>query len=337
MRAAATIALALSLAAPAEADTLIVGNKGENSVSFVDLGSGRELRRLETGPMPHEVALSPDGRTAALVEYGGNGILLFDVARGERIERIDLGANRRPHGLVWLGDGRLVATAEGSDTIVAVRAAPRGDGDRVRAFPTGAQGSHMVVVSPDNRTAFVANMRSASVSVIDLGGRGPTRTIAEAGREPEGIALSPDGARLWVADRAGPVRVFDTRTLRQLGEVRAGETPIRVLISPDGREAVVSNFASGDLTVIDVGTLRVRRTIPVGGEGMDQVTMLFSPDGRRLYVAETAVDRIAEIEWPSGRVLGRLPAGRNGDGLGISAVTMAGARTIVAPPEAPAR
>jgi YVTN family beta-propeller protein len=49
-----------SLAA-ARADTLIVGNKGEDTVSFIDLSSGQERARIPTGHAPHEVAVSPDG------------------------------------------------------------------------------------------------------------------------------------------------------------------------------------------------------------------------------------------------------------------------------------
>jgi DNA-binding beta-propeller fold protein YncE len=60
--------------------TLLIGNKGENTLSFVDLASGRELGRAATGPMPHEIAISPDGRQAAVVAYGGHTIDIFDVA-----------------------------------------------------------------------------------------------------------------------------------------------------------------------------------------------------------------------------------------------------------------
>ncbi len=64
--------------------TLLVGNKGEDSVSFIDLATGRELGRAATGDMPHEIAISPDGRLAAVVSYGGRTIDVFDVATRER-------------------------------------------------------------------------------------------------------------------------------------------------------------------------------------------------------------------------------------------------------------
>src|SRR5688572_21703337 len=57
---------------------LLVGNKGEDTVSFVDLASGRELGRSPTGKWPHEIAVSPDGRQAAVVSYGAAAVDLFD-------------------------------------------------------------------------------------------------------------------------------------------------------------------------------------------------------------------------------------------------------------------
>ncbi|WP_167954881.1 beta-propeller fold lactonase family protein [Sphingomonas jejuensis] len=322
MKAAAAIALTLALPAPAIADTLVIGNKGENSVSFVDLESGREVRRTPTAAMPHEVALSPDGARAAVVAYGSNTIDLFDVASGRRIERIDMGANSRPHGLVWLPDGRLLTTAEGSSTLVTILAnAPAETPDRIYAVPTGGEQSHMLAVH-EGSTAYVVNMKSGTVSVIDLDGQHDRRSFA-AGTEPEGIALSADGRRIWVADRADAVvRVFDAETLAEVGRVPTGRTPIRVAISPDGTRAVVSNYASGDLTVIDTAAMRAIRTIPVSGTAeAKQVTLLFAPGGGRIFVAETGHDRIAEVDLADGTVLRRLPAGDMGDGLGLSPVS----------------
>src|SRR5687768_4055647 len=137
--------------AAAQGDVLLVGNKGENSLSFIDLASGRELGRSPTGPMPHEIAVSPDGRQAAVVAYGGRSLDVYDVASRARLRTIDLAPNQGPHGLVWLGDGRILATTERSESLAIV---DTGRGDAVSAIATGQQGTHMVAVSPDRRRAY---------------------------------------------------------------------------------------------------------------------------------------------------------------------------------------
>ena len=306
-----------SAMAPAgRAGTLLVGNKGEDTVSFIDLASGGEAARVPTARMPHEIAVSPDGRMAAVVAYGARSIDIFDVASRARVRRIDLSPNEGPHGLVWLSDGRLVATTERSQslTIVDTRA-----GDRVTSVPTGQQGTHMVVVSPDRRRAYTANIPAGTVTVIDLQAGRKLRDIPVGGR-PEGIALAREGRELWVGDLEGArVQAFDTRSFERLAEVRTGETPIRVMASPDGRWIVTSNLGAGSLTVIDAATRRPVREIPVSGtREAAQVTILFSGDGSRIFVAETGRNEVAEVDFASGRVLRRLKAGKQGDGLALA-------------------
>lgn len=307
---------ALFLAVPAAAQTLLIGNKGEDTLSFVDLASGRELGRAATGRMPHEIAVSPDGRQAAVVAYGGRTIDIFDVATRAKLRTVDLSPNEGPHGLVWLADGRLLATTERSRSLTVVDTRAR---DRVSAIATDQQTTHMVAVTPDRRRAFTANIGSGTVSVIDLAGARKLSDIAVGGR-PEGIALSPDGRTLWVGDLEGArVQAYDARTLRRLAELRTGPVPIRVAASPDGRWIVTSNLGDGTLSVIDARARRVARTIRVSGErAAGQVTILFSADGRRLYAAETGRNQVAEVDMGSGRVLRRLPAGAQGDGLAIA-------------------
>jgi YVTN family beta-propeller protein len=309
------VALALS-SAGAGAQTLLVGNKGEDSLSFIDLKSGRELGRAKTGRMPHEIAISPDGRQAAVVAYGGASIDLFDIASRAKLRTIDLGPNQGPHGLVWLRDGRLIATTERSKSLTVVDTKA---GDKVSAVATRQEGTHMVAVSPDGRLAYTANIPAGTVTVIDLAARRKLRDLAVGGR-PEGIALARGGRELWVGDLQGArVQAFDTRSFKRLAEVKTGPVPIRVLTSPDGRWVVTSNLGNGSLTLIDARTRKPVRDVTVSGtEAAGQVTILFSADSQRLYAAETGRDEVAEIDLASGRVLRRLRAGKQGDGLAIA-------------------
>lgn len=303
-------------AASGDAGTLIVGNKGEDTVSFIDLGSGAELARVPTGRMPHEIAVSPDGRQAAVVAYGAASIDIFDVRTRALVRRIDLTPNLGPHGLVWLPDGRLVATTERSQTLTIVDTRR---GDTVSAIRTDQQGTHMVAVSRDLARAYTANIPTGTVTVIDLAAGRKLRDIPVGGR-PEGIALTPNGRELWVGDLEGArVQAFDTRSFKRLAEVKTGAVPIRVLASPDGRWIVTSNLGTGSLSIIDAATRRLVREVPVSGsEEARQVTILFSRDGRRIYAAETGRSEVAEVDLASGRVLRRMKAGKDGDGLAIA-------------------
>jgi YVTN family beta-propeller protein len=303
-------------AADAGRGILLIGNKGEDTMSFVSLADGRELGRAATGRQPHEIAVSPDGRLAAVVSYGARGIDIFDIASRAKVRTIDLSPNEGPHGIVWLADGRLIVTTERSRSLTIVDTRR---GDAVTSVATGQQGTHMVAVSRDGRRAFTANIGSGTVSVVDLEAARKLRDIAVGGR-PEGIALSADGRTLWVGDLEGArVQAYDAASFERLGEVATGPIPIRVLASPDGRLIVASNMGDGSLTVIDAASRRVLRRIEVSGvREAAQVTILFSRDGRLVYAAETGRNSIAEVDLETGTVLRRLPAGTAGDGLGIA-------------------
>ena len=295
---------------------LLVGNKGEDTVSFVDLASGKELARLPTGNMPHEIAISPDGKQAAVVAYGGRMIDIFDVATRARVKTIGLAPNEGPHGIVWLADGRIVATTERSQSLVIVDPAA---GKLVASVATGQEGTHMVAVTRDGARAYTANIGSGTVSVVDLKQARKLSDIVVGGK-PEGITLSADERVLWVGDLDGArVQAFDTHSLERLAEVETGPVPIRVAASPDGRWIVTSNVGNGSLTLIDAATMKKLRDVPVSGaQQAGQVTILFGPGGK-LYAAETGRNQVAEIDLSTGKVLRRLPAGAHGDGLAIAA------------------
>jgi YVTN family beta-propeller protein len=304
----------LSPSVPAAAETLLVGNKGEDTLSLIALDSGAELARVPTGKMPHEIAISPDGRQAAVVAYGGSTIDVVDIASRAKVRTIDISPNQRPHGLLWLADGRLVATAEGSDSVAVI--APDGT---VTSIATGQKGTHMVVVAPDNRTAYTANIASGTVSVIDLTDAKKLRDLAVGGK-PEGLSLAKRGRELWVGDLEAPrVSVWDTARGEKIAEQAVDPVAIRVLTSPDGKWVATSNIGAGTISLFDAETRALAKVIQVSeGDAARQVTLLWSPDSRRIYAAETGIDKVAEIDVASGKVLRRIAAGKNGDGLAIA-------------------
>ena len=87
------------------AGVLIAGNKRANTVSIVDLASGRSLAELPTPPGPHESAVSSDGRWGVITGYGtqqaGNTLLILDLSTHTAARTIDLGEYRRPHGIAY--------------------------------------------------------------------------------------------------------------------------------------------------------------------------------------------------------------------------------------------
>lgn len=319
--AASCLLGACSAAAPGPAGpiphVLVVLNKADNTAVFLEGMTLRELGRAPTGDGPHEAAASPDGRFVYVANYGhqvdGHTITVLDVARRAADGVIDLGDHRRPHGLALTRDGRtLWVTCEAGDALVGVDTATR---TVSKAIPTGDKGSHMVVLSTDERRAFTANMQSSTVSVLDLA-EGRRVALVPCGKGPEGIAISPDGAEVWVGNRgAESLTVIDAATLKPSPPIPAGRTPIRVKITPDGRRAIVSHYVSEDLRIFDVAARRQILLAPVGGI---PIGVLVVPDGRHLYVARSRAGTVALVDLDTGAVVREARTGNEPDGLAIA-------------------
>lgn len=310
---------------------LLVVNKGEATVSIVNVRTGSEVGRVATGDAPHEVAVSPDGRLAVVTNYGtgprpGNTLTVIDLAELAATATIDLGEQTRPHGIAWLPDNRRVAvTTEGNGTLTIVDVAER----RVlAAIATGANVSHEVALTPDGRRAFVANIGSGTVTVIDVEAGTVLRSIP-TGQGAEGVAVTPDGAEAWVSNRAAnTVTVIDTQSLDVLATLPSADFPIRVVFTAAGDRALVTNARSAQLRVFDVAARRealvVRIEAPVVEADQQVIAfegsavpigVLADPDGRLAYVAAASADVIAVVDLTRGAVVRLIPVGREPDGL----------------------
>ncbi|TRD12849.1 YncE family protein [Erythrobacter insulae] len=300
--------------------TLFVANKRGNTLSKIDLVSGEEVLRRDSCTNPHELATSPDQKHVALACYGGTTVDIFKTDTLERVRSLNLGEDARPHGIVWHESGDIYVTAEGQQAIYRLPDPFPAVSIAQSRYETGKQGSHMIAVAPDQSAAWTTDLGSKTVTRIDLKS-GSVKSVT-VGEEPEGISLAPDGSALWVSAR-GSDQAFelDPTTMEVRNTVETGAFPLRLSIRPQGDVAVTSDLRDGGLTVIDLKSAKVIRTIAVSGpeEAQErfQVTILWSDDGRRIYVAETASNTVAEVDYASGEVLRRLPTGDGGDGMAI--------------------
>lgn len=323
--------------------TLIVLNKAEASASLIDLALGKEVARVATGVGPHEVAVSADGRTAVVADYGeqqpGSTLTLFDVATAKKLKTIDLSPHRRPHGLAWLGEeARVLVTSETSQALLVIDL----DAGKVDAvLSTKQQATHMVALSPKLDLAFTANIGSGSLTVLDLVGETSLGNVV-TGAGCEGIDVTPDGLFVWTANRAADtVSVVDVATREEVAELPCASFPIRVKVTPDGRHVLVSCAKSGDVALFDakertlVARLKtVAAPAPAAG-GADQSTLgaefagssapigiLIHPDGRHAYIAHGNADAIGIVDLETRQPVGTLAAGKVPDGLGWSAIVV---------------
>jgi YVTN family beta-propeller protein len=306
---------------------LLVLAKTDQTLSLVDPATFKVLGQVPSGPDPHEVVVSEDGKTAYIANYngGGNIITPVDLVAMKALPPIDLGPLRAPHGLDFAG-GKLWFTAEASKAIGSYDPQSK-KVDWI--LGTGQNRTHMVYVVRDLSRIITSNVASASMTIIERttvtgrGGRGGgggapqtdwNETTVAVGRGAEGFDVSPDGKEIWAANaQDGTVSIIDAASKRVTETLPAKVNGAnRLKFTPDGKLVFVSTLGGADLVILDAATRRDVKRLPIG-TGAAGIQM--QPDGARAYVACTPDNNIAVIDLQKLEVIGRIEAGRQPDGL----------------------
>jgi YVTN family beta-propeller protein len=298
---------------------LLVLAKSDQTLSVVDPKTLAVVGRVPSGPDPHEVVVSADGRLAYISNYhgGDNRITVVDLVGLKALPPIDLGPLRAPHGLAFAG-GKLFFTAEASKVI--------GSYDPVSSkvdwvLGTGQNRTHMISVSEDLKRIVTSNVSSGTMTLVERAtGGGPggqadwNATVIAVGRGAEGFDVSPDGREIWAANaQDGTVSIIDLATKTVTHTLPADvQGANRLKFTPDGRLVFVSTLRGPNLTILDAATRKDVKRLPIG-RGAAGIQM--QPDGLRAYVACTPDDSVAVIDLKTLEVAARIDAGKQPDGL----------------------
>ena len=259
----ASLSVALLVAsgpALAAAGKVYVADEEASTISVIDAASFKMIRSIPVGQGPHNVQVAPDGKLVWVTNNGEPGKAAEKPAHE--------GMPKSGDGGTMAGSGAVWAIDTATDTVVA-------------KVPVGKHPAH-VVVTPDDRHAYVANGGENTVSVVDISARRVVETIA-VGASPHGMRISPDGKQVWVANlKGGTVSVIDTQTRKQIAQIAVGKGPAQVGFTPDGRLGFVSLSEENRVAVIDPASRKVMRKVSVGTV---PIQIYATPDSRLLLVA----------------------------------------------------
>ena len=131
------------------------------------------------------------------------------------------------------------------------------------------------------------------------------------------IAVTPDGARVWVVNRdSNSVSVLDTVTSALLAETPVGREPRTLAITPDGAKVYVACLGSNRVDVLDGATFALLRSIAVGREPFG---VAVAPNGARVYVTATSSGTVSVIDPVTDTVTSTITPGGRPRGLAVSA------------------
>jgi DNA-binding beta-propeller fold protein YncE len=293
---------------------LIVTAKTAHKVHFLDAETLTPSKTIDVPGSTHELALSSDGRTAYGTVYGDgiftkrinpdHRIVVIDLPSQTLSRVIDLGATYAPHGVMIDEAGAVWCSGELGNAVLVID--PKTD--KIQRIDVGNT-AHWVAISHVTGHAF-ASVKSDYVVAIDVNRRAVVDRI-KVPNPTEGLAISPDGAVLYVcAQTAAEFYVIDVRShaIRQVVPIDETDTinpqMRRVRVSPDNRYVLISSN-KGNLAAIY--TTDGHRPVASFATGKSPMGFGFAPDGKHAYLCCHDDAVVFEFELSNGQVTRTFP------------------------------
>jgi DNA-binding beta-propeller fold protein YncE len=259
---------------PASQDVLYVPRRDKDDLVAIGAESGQELWRVELAGSPHHITLTPDDRFIYVPIFNQPFVEIIDVDERRVVDQVEVG---------YGGHGSLV-TKDGSKVYVGTMVA-----DQLCAIDTQ---SHQVVerhlfheavrpfdLSPDEKRMYVQLSKLHGFLEVELATgvvlRQVTLPLPPSGspvlpREfphtvNHGLACTPDGQFLLAAaslDRF--LAVYSLPDLELVATVPVADEPNWIIFDAESEVAFVSNRASDEISVIELGSWVEARRIKVG-------------------------------------------------------------------------
>ena len=202
----------------------------------IDLTKRTVTKKIESESKPHWFAMTPDGRKAYTCNKTQPFVSIVDLLEETFIGKIEVKSCEEP-GMSM--DGKFVY------------------------FPTPG-----LSVGPPPEDASIKVIDTALDRIIESVSMELGAQVVRA-TSPKTMMVAkhrfgPDGHGTATKAQPGRLTLYSTDTYKSLGEVEIELGPLTVRATPDGKTAFVANIFSGTVTIVDLASMTVVRTLEVG-------------------------------------------------------------------------
>ncbi len=293
----------LVLCSSASARDVYVANSGDGTVSVINSSTNAVIGAIPVGGEPVDVAITPDGRYAWVVDASGNSVSVIDT-KTRSVVQGPIAVGLAPRGIaITPNGGRAYVANSGDETVTVLNTgsfAPVGEPIPVGKEPDG------VAISPDGGTAFVAQ-RGGEISIIDTNTAQVVGTIDDS-FGPSRITIAPGGDRAFVTNHlADTVTAFNPASHNVIGTpIPVGNEPTGIATLPDGSFVYAASAVDGTLTQVDPSI-----DLPVGAplEFPGATGLAFTPDGLRGFVADGTGSTVSLLDTKRNAGAGAITVG----------------------------
>lgn len=229
------------------------------TVHFIPLSGAHRLEMTEHlatgGTWSKVVAFSPAGDLFAASNWVSEDVSVFSYPEKKPVAKVKIPGI--PRGLVFAG-GSLFVTNYSTGALHRI---DTGNWQLVESIASPGPGAlRHVVAGQDPNLLFASDMRRARIYIYNLKA-GKIEAEIPVDRNPNTIALSPDGRYLFVScrgpnapetylarsPRSGELHVIDTATRKVVDRRALGNQPTALAVHPSGRYLAVSNFRDNNI------------------------------------------------------------------------------------------
>jgi YVTN family beta-propeller protein len=307
---------------------LYIVNKLSSSITVFDLFAGKELTEIPIAIEPNEATALTNSNRVVVTNYGsasavGRSISVINTKSNKVEKTIDLGQSLRPHGIITFPHTKNVGvvTNIGNDLLVVNVET----GIVEKKISTQQVISHLLVLHPNKPIAYVTNVNSNSVSVIDLSINQVIKIIP-CGLGTEGIDITPDGTEIWVTNnKENSISVINTDTYQITNTMSTGKESLRLKFSVNGKYCLVPNSGDGTISVYNRYSKKQIKTIRISGKinlveralyhTPRPVGILMHPNGLFAFVTNSNANKIEVIDMNTFALVSTIGTGKVPDGL----------------------
>lgn len=295
-----------ALSATPNASVLWPGAQPDGSMLLPNQWSLRPAgATVELGDFPVNLALSPDGRFAAVLHcgYAPHEVVIVDLAAQKIASRAKV--DEAFYGLTFSRDGRELYCSGASDEVVHEFSFDQGQIlalKKIRLRPAEETGVPAgLVVDSGGKTLFAADLWSSRISRVNL-----------ADESVQDILLSSNAAAAPIASPK-PAEDFDTSAAKKRARAVQlaassdpnGAFPYACVLDARHDRLYVSLWGQATVAVLDLKTSTVTDRWPAGEHPCE---MALSKNGDHLYVANANDNTVTVLDTRTGRATETLRA-----------------------------
>lgn len=253
--------------------------------------------------LPVNIALSPDGKFAAILHCGfkAHEIVIVDLTSQKIVDSVKLG--EAFYGLTFARDGKTLYCGGGSMEVVyhfTFENGKLGPREFVRLRPATEVGVPTgVCIDPSGKTLFAADMWSSRISRVTLADKSVMDIpLTSAAAPAKALESDPkeDFATAAAKKRDRAIELADETDVN-------GVFPYGCVLDAKRNRLYVSLWGASSVMVLDTRTNGLIARWPTGQHPCE---MVLSKDGKKLFVANANENTVSVLDTGTGHALATL-------------------------------